>query len=148
MTESSDDEEGAATGSGPRPVDLRVEFEREPNNVPPEAPRFAWRIDPTERSRGDRQTAYRVLVSRSRSTLEAGEGDAWDSGKVLSSRSHGIVYDGAVLAADTTYYWIVRVWDGNGECTVALHDRPRRRSRLGAAGRSPRETRRQRECRS
>jgi alpha-L-rhamnosidase len=137
MTEPSDDAEGAATGSGRRPVDLRVEFEREPNNVPPEAPRFAWRIGPTEWSRGDRQTAYRVLVSRSRSTLEAGEGDAWDSGEVLSSRSHGIVYDGAVLAADTTYYWIVRVWDGNGERTVALHDRPRRQGRLGAAGRSP-----------
>lgn len=99
--------------SGDRPLDLRVEFEAAPINVPVDAPRFAWRVDPVTRGAG--QTAYRILVARSRDAVEAGVGDAWDSGTVDSSRSAGVAYRGAPLAPDETYHWTVRVWNEHGE---------------------------------
>jgi len=99
------------------PVDLRVEYESDPSNVDPTAPiRFSWRVD-TER-RGARQTAYRILVSRSRDALADGEGDVWDSGWVESERASDVEYDGTPLRPDTPYYWTVRIRDENGDIST------------------------------
>lgn len=103
---------------------LRVDFDREPENVDPlYRPRFSWRIehpDP-DPDRGGKQIAYRIRVARDLETLESGAGGAggaglcWDSGKVTSDRSAGIRYDGTDLRPDESYYWTVRVWDTTGE---------------------------------
>lgn len=93
-------------------TDLRVEYETEPTNVRPENPRFSWRA--TAPNRGAEQTAYRVLVARSPEILREGRGDLWDSGKVESSTSTDVSYDGIPLSGDERYYWTVRVWDERG----------------------------------
>jgi alpha-L-rhamnosidase len=100
-------------GTRPALADLRVEYEAAPNNVSPGSePRFSWRIGPGRRGAG--QTAYRVVVARDRDTLFEEGGTVWDSGRVKSDRSVAVPYDGTPLRADTTYYWRVRVWDGDG----------------------------------
>jgi len=108
----------AQNGSFPAPTDLRVEYDRDPNNLEPtngghaERPRFSW-TGPTV-ARAGKQTAYRIIVSRTQHNLGRNHGDAWDSGKVESDESTNVPYDGSVLAPDQTYYWKVRVWDEDG----------------------------------
>ncbi|MFC6907095.1 family 78 glycoside hydrolase catalytic domain [Halalkalicoccus tibetensis] len=101
------------------PTNLRVEYAREPNNVLPtvdnsdstlEVPRFSWEV---AGPRGTVQSAYRILVAESRDTVENGDSDVWDSGVIDSSQSIHVPYDGEALEADTTYYWTVRLWDGD-----------------------------------
>ncbi|HEC02385.1 MAG TPA: glycoside hydrolase family 78, partial [Phycisphaerales bacterium] len=65
--------------------------------------------------RGQRQSAYRVLVARSMEGLHANRGDLWDSGKVESSQSVNIVYAGDVLVSGRRCFWKVKVWDKDGE---------------------------------
>jgi len=105
---------GSAVEGTPRPTDLRVEYERTPENVDPGSdPRFGWRLA-TDR-RGARQEAYRVVVGRDQERVAAGEGQLWDSGRVDSRVSTGVDYDGPRLASDEAYYWSVKLWTDAGE---------------------------------
>ena len=54
--------------------------------------RFTWRS--ADASRGERQTAYQILVSSSPDRLAADKGDWWDSGKVDSDQSASVEYAG------------------------------------------------------
>jgi alpha-L-rhamnosidase len=72
-------------------------------------PTLGWTLSSARR--GNRQRAYRVLVSRSPVSLQRGIGDLWDSGKVASDNSTSVVYDGAAPASGEQCYWQVRVWD-------------------------------------
>lgn len=96
------------------PTNLRVEYERQPNNLRPDGtpPRFFWEV-PTDR-RATIQTAYRILVAESASALRNQSGIVWDSGVTESRQTTAVEYDGPVLDPDTTYHWVVRVWDGDG----------------------------------
>lgn len=98
------------TSDRPTVADLRVGYEREPLAVLPDGPRFSWRVEPTDR--GDRQTAYRVLVARTADDDARRHGTLWDSGKAESPNAADVPYDGASLELDCDYYWTVRVWDG------------------------------------
>lgn len=100
--------------SGPVPADLEVDFRPEPSNVPASSVRFSWRM-PT--ARGAHQTAYRLIVGRTRETIAAGEGDVWDSGRIPSSQSLDVAYDGPELATETTYVWAVKIWNEVGHAT-------------------------------
>ncbi|MDS0300626.1 family 78 glycoside hydrolase catalytic domain [Halogeometricum sp. S1BR25-6] len=96
------------------PTGLRVEYEESPENVDPtETPRFAWRGG-TDR-RGGKQRAYRVVVGRDRSAVEAGRGGTWDSGRVDDGRATNVAYDGPQLDSDATYHWSVKLWTDAGE---------------------------------
>ena len=79
---------------------LRVDQTARPLGVDNPHPALSWLP-------GVEQTAYRVSVGTS-----AGAQDVWDSGKVASSDSVGITYDGPALKAATRYFWTVQVWDG------------------------------------
>jgi alpha-L-rhamnosidase len=92
---------------------LTVEYETEPNNVAPDEPRFSWRA--VGGQRGGVQTAYRVLVGRSKAALERERAGMWDSGKVEAPDSTNVPYDGVPLDSGTDYYWTVRVWNGDDE---------------------------------
>lgn len=65
---------------GVTPVALRCEYLKNPRGIDQMVPRLMWRIDSGER--GQRQTAYRVLVASSLEKINHGEGDLWDSEKV------------------------------------------------------------------
>ena len=57
--------------------------------------------------------AYRLWVADSPEQLAAGR-YIYDSGKVLSGESVGVVYQGKALQPSTRYYWKVSVWDESG----------------------------------
>jgi alpha-L-rhamnosidase len=80
------------------------------------APRLSWRLQGTRRA--IRQTAYRVVVSTSRSRARALHGDVWDSGRVASP-DPWTTYAGPALASRTQYHWAVRVWTDAGGAGTA-----------------------------
>ena len=65
--------------------------------------------------RGQRQTAYQILVASDQTRLRKDQGDLWDSGKVASGETTGIVYGGRPLASRQHCFWKVRVWDKAGK---------------------------------
>ncbi|WP_276255888.1 family 78 glycoside hydrolase catalytic domain [Halomontanus rarus] len=99
-----------------RPTALRVNDRSNPAALPRgDPPRFSWRID--DPHWGTEQTAYRLLVARSRDALES-RSPLWDTGRVDSSRTVNVAYDGPRLAPDSRYWWTVRVWNDDGESTA------------------------------
>ncbi|TWT91074.1 Bacterial alpha-L-rhamnosidase [Pseudobythopirellula maris] len=94
-------------------AELQCEQLREAVGIDTPAPRLTWRLASDER--GDRQTAYRLLVASTAEKLAAGEGDLWDSGRVDSGDSLLIPYAGKPLATHQACHWKVRAWDAAGE---------------------------------
>ncbi len=92
-----------------RVADLRSEHLVEPLGLGTPSPRLSWVM--TSGRRGERQTAYRVLVASSPKLLEAGRGDLWDSGKVPSDRTLNVAYAGRALVPGQMCYWKVMAWD-------------------------------------
>ncbi|MBC8096030.1 MAG: family 78 glycoside hydrolase catalytic domain [Akkermansiaceae bacterium] len=98
------------------PTGLKCDAFADPLGVDSSAPRLDWVLqtnDPAER--GWLQTAYQVLVASTPELLAKGQGDLWDSGKVLSDQTHQIAYAGVPLKSDLAVWWKVRVWDGAGK---------------------------------
>jgi hypothetical protein len=78
-------------------------------------PRLHWRFQPSRR--GQEQASYRILVASNRRNLRRDVGDKWDSGRVESSRTTNITYQGPRLNAGEQVYWKVRVWDADGNAS-------------------------------
>ena len=76
-------------------------------------PRLSWQIR-SER-RGERQTAYQVLVASSEGGLRHNRGDLWDTGQVASDQSIQVTYGGQALTSWMRCYWKVRAWNRNGK---------------------------------
>ena len=91
------------------PADLRTEWLVDPQAVEAAKPRLSWRVESD--LRGDRQTAYRVLVASSAEALARDEGDLWDPGEVTSNETLGIVYEGTPVASGQLAFWKLKVWD-------------------------------------
>ena len=95
------------------PVRLRCEYLENPLGIDRTSPHLSWQSDNTERNW--KQSAYEILVASSDQSLRAGKADIWDSAKVDSAESVGIVYRGPDLESRKRYYWKVRVWDAAGQ---------------------------------
>ena len=95
------------------PVKLRCDYRENPLGMDDTALHFSWQSDNSERNW--RQSAYQILVASSAENLQGGNADVWDSGKQSSDESVGIAYGGPALQSRKRYYWIVRVWDANGQ---------------------------------
>ncbi len=105
----------AITGGGYAAVevkDLRCEYLVRPLGIDVARPRLSWILDSAQR--GQRQTAYRVLVAGDPGRLRRDQGDLWDSEKVVSDQSIHVEYAGKPLASHMRCWWKVRVWDANG----------------------------------
>lgn len=76
-------------------------------------PAFSWEIN--SNSQNVIQTGYQVLVADNIQLLNNNTGNMWDSGKIMSSQSTGVLYNGSALKANTAYYWKVRVWNNHQE---------------------------------
>lgn len=92
---------------------LRAEYRVDPLGIDERQPQLSWIVESTER--GERQTAYRVLVATSAEKLREGAADLWDSGRVESDATSQIVYGGKPLASRMRCHWKVRVWDSRGD---------------------------------
>ena len=95
------------------PVHLRCEYLENPLGLDVLAPHLSWQSDSAERNW--KQMAYEIFVASSNESLQTGKADIWDSGKIDSAESVGIVYRGPVLESRRRYYWKVRVWDAAGQ---------------------------------
>ena len=96
-------------------VQLTCEYRTDPEGIDAAAPRLSWRM--SSGVRGERQTAYQVIVARSRAALEADRGDVWNSGRVPSEESVNVPYGGPPLASAQEYFWKVRVWNAGGRAS-------------------------------
>ena len=91
------------------PVELLINGISNPLAIDRDATRFTWMLVDT--GRGERQTAYQILVASSPEQLAKDKADRWDSGKVDSGQSASVEYTGPTLPATTRFWWKVRVWD-------------------------------------
>lgn len=97
------------------PVELTCEYRNNPTGLDIDKPRFSWILQATDESEhGQRQSAYRILVSLSPDNVKRQKGDIWDSGWVQSDEMQLIPYDGKPLESDHAYYWSVAVKDEKG----------------------------------
>ncbi len=92
-------------------VDLKIEYKSNPVGIDTKQPRFSWALQSEER--GEKQTAYQILVAGSKEQLEEDTGDLWDSGKIDSEQSTHISYKGQTLKSNQRYFLKVRVWGKN-----------------------------------
>lgn len=102
----------AQTTAAIAPAHPTCEYIADPLGIDTAKPRFSWQIE--SQRRGQVQSAYHILVASTREKLQANQGDVWDSGKVQSSQSVNVPYDGRPLASHQRLYWKVRVWDRDG----------------------------------
>lgn len=72
-------------------------------------PALSWQLTSTKKNKSQR--AYRIIVAGSPALLARNKGDYWDSGKISSSNSIHVIYEGKPLAARQKVYWKVMVWD-------------------------------------
>lgn len=108
---------GTARGDGTlsAPSCLRCEYLESPLGIDVLRPRLSWHLRPCHvAERGQRQTAYQVLVASTPEALARDVGDRWDSGRVRSDQSIQVEYAGKALASGEEYYWKVRTWDAAG----------------------------------
>lgn len=96
-----------------KPVALRCEYRVNPPGIDEAQPRLTWRVESPER--GQRQTAYQVLVASSEKLLRQNQGDLWDSGRLPGDETVNILYGGKALGSRQQCFWKVRVWDKNGQ---------------------------------
>ncbi len=91
---------------------LSCEYLTDPNGIDETEPQLSWQM--ISDIRGQKQTAYHLLVASSREELAKEKGDLWDSGKIKSGKSRLIEYSGKALQSRTECFWKVRVWDKDG----------------------------------
>src|SRR2546423_1845689 len=81
-----------APGGNITPTYLRCEYLVDPLAIDTKEPRLSW--IPESNARGAKETAYQILVASSIANLAAQKGDLWDTGKVNSSQTIQITYQG------------------------------------------------------
>lgn len=96
------------------PIDLTVEYLTNPSGLDVIKPRFSWKLSTTnENEFGQKQVAFKVLVSDNKEALEKDIGNIWDTGWINSNNTKLIEYNGASLKSDNFYFWKVRIKDEN-----------------------------------
>ena len=95
------------------PYNLKCEYLVNPICIDVENPRFSWYLEHEERNQI--QSAYQIIVSSDKNSLESKRGVLWDSGKVVSDETVNIPYNGPKLKSDRCYYWWVKWWDRQGK---------------------------------
>ncbi|HTE16882.1 MAG TPA: family 78 glycoside hydrolase catalytic domain [Armatimonadota bacterium] len=90
------------------PIHLRCEYLTDPTAIDETAPRLSWKLESA--ARGQRQSAYRLLVATTRERLAREEGDLWDTGKTSGDET-SVVYLGKPLASRVQCFWKIRSWD-------------------------------------
>lgn len=92
---------------------LRCEYLRNPVGIHELKPRLSWEI--TSLERGEKQTAWQVMVASTAEKLAADDADLWNSGKVMGDATSHIVYAGTPLVSRSACFWKVKAWDKDGQ---------------------------------
>ncbi|MGF1583675.1 MAG: family 78 glycoside hydrolase catalytic domain, partial [Bacteroidales bacterium] len=101
--------QGCEEGNSSVPVNLSVDHLENPIGLDNMHPRFSWQH--AYQGADFRQTAWQVIVASTHEKLQEDEADIWDSGKIISSQSLYIPFQGASLLSGQQYFWKVRTWD-------------------------------------
>ena len=88
---------------------LQCELLDAPLAIDNTTPHFSWKM--TAQKNGMASTAYQILVATSTDKLNEEQADLWNSGKIQSDASQGIVYQGNPLTSRSMACWKVRVWN-------------------------------------
>ena len=91
------------------PFDLSCEYLGNPIEIDIPNPRLSWILNHEKRNQS--QSAYQIIVSSRETLSNNGEGDLWNTGKILSQKSINIEYNGEPLRSNCIYYWRVKWWD-------------------------------------
>lgn len=94
-------------------VKLQCEDRVNPVGMDVVDPQLSWIL--TSDQRGEKQTAYQILVASTLDKLTADTGDLWDSEKVVSDASAQITYAGKPLVTHQQCFWKIKVWDRDGK---------------------------------
>jgi alpha-L-rhamnosidase len=97
------------------PTGLKCENLDNPQVVDIVKPRLSWVNIAGEGERGQFQSAWEIRVAGTKEKLVNGQADLWNSGKVNSSQSVNIIYNGRALISRQDCWWQVRTWDKNGK---------------------------------
>ncbi|WP_396635706.1 family 78 glycoside hydrolase catalytic domain [Maribacter sp. R77961] len=98
-------------------TDLKCEYRTNPLGIDNTAPRLSWKLTGEHPARGQKQTAYKIIVASSLKNIESNMGDVWDSGKIATNQSVNNTYQGKSLTAAKQYFWKVKVWDKDGNAS-------------------------------
>jgi alpha-L-rhamnosidase len=93
-------------------TELQCEMLTNPEGIDLTQPRLSWQIQSDANQ--VEQTAYQIIVASTAANLNADTPDLWDSGKVESNESVGIIYNGKRLENRQDAFWKVKVWTNKG----------------------------------
>ena len=93
---------------------LKCEYRSNPLGIDNTLPRLSWKLIDEGQTRGQKQTAYQILVASTLENLDSNIGDIWDSGKTMSNQSVNVEYSGSILESSKQYFWKVKIWDVSG----------------------------------
>lgn len=93
-------------------VKLRAEFLTNPIGIEVKSPRLSWEI--SESNQHVKQSAYEILVAKDSLLLSKNKGIVWNSKKIISDRTIGIIPD-ITCEPNTRYYWKVVYWNGDNQ---------------------------------
>ncbi|PQJ72658.1 family 78 glycoside hydrolase catalytic domain [Polaribacter butkevichii] len=99
-------------------TDLKCEYRTDPLGIDNVKPRLSWKNIDKNKTRGQKQSAYQILVASSLNNLNSNKGDYWDSGKIESDVSVNTIYQGQQLQSGQQCFWKVRVWDASGKVSA------------------------------
>jgi alpha-L-rhamnosidase len=106
---------GAVGAASIEPVRPRCEYLENPLGLDARAPRLSWQLRPLQPGqRGQRQTAWQVVVSDSPQALARDQGEVWDSGEQPGDQCTQLAYRGRPLISGQACWWKVRVRDERG----------------------------------
>lgn len=95
---------------------LTCEYIENPLGIDITKPLLGWQILGDKRNQ--RQIAYSIMISDDPKLIKNLTGNIWNSGKIISSQSTNIEYNGTPLKPFKKYYWRVRVFDQNDAPTL------------------------------
>ncbi|MDR1516928.1 MAG: family 78 glycoside hydrolase catalytic domain, partial [Dysgonamonadaceae bacterium] len=102
-----------------RVADLTCEYLKNPLSIDEAQPRLSWKVEQSDSAKnGQLQTAYQIIVASTPELLAENRGNLWDSGKMKSSHSIQVVYEGEKLETLQNCYWKVRVWNNCSEVSA------------------------------
>ncbi|HEX8237515.1 MAG TPA: family 78 glycoside hydrolase catalytic domain [Abditibacteriaceae bacterium] len=107
---------GSKAGRVAQVKNLSVEYRQNPLGVDVAQPQLSWNIG--SQVRGERQSAYQILVASTPQLLGKNQGDLWNTGQVQSEQSLHVKYGGKQLRSAQQVFWKVRTWNGSGQRSV------------------------------
>ena len=94
---------------------LICEYKTNPLGIDIANPRLSWQLSASENN--VMQSAYEIRVASSPEKLNSKQ-LVWSSGRVTSSQSVSVVYNGPALLSMQRVYWQVRIWDNKNKASA------------------------------